>query len=602
MRKSMSIAIACMIAGTLFADVKPTPAAGFCPRVGKDASFSFGVNLDRRQFFKIVDAYTDLAFKTLKLDEEEIAEARKKIAAYKKDPFHDDSPEVKKFVNESGLGDATLRWAMLSVDGVKNVDDDFKPEGISLAVAGTINLEKLLPAIQKKSCEKPGEGVHFKEITIGGEKAWSIEVADREQAETMKAMNIEPCVTSLDGQLVLLAQTRATLETLIRLYRKGEGGVDMTGRFSAAEGELAYLQFSGIGEIIRQNVSTNDLKAVTQIIPDGDKVILGLKRLDITIKLLPDATFSDSIRLDLASEEDADKLRTLAKTGLMLLNAQTASDPDTPPEMKKIVESIRIGGTDGRIDVHGGGLLLLATGAVLPAATAASRSANTAATAMHGRNLFVSIVQTNTEREAAGLASVWPRTMIAASTDKEDIAGMTFKSATEYFNHLFDMKNYGTDKWEPYVSCDISVLGENALEGKTLQAEEIGWCVAANVTAEMPDNIPVLISANFNPKYLLRKWDHSASAGTLPIGPKSGAAKSMFEDKAIVVVYKGGASQVIKQKDLTYNALYRGRPFDLTKLEAPLFYLTPNGVAEPSGGKIIPAERTGDIRRRSESD
>ncbi len=583
MKKSVIIAIACMIAGPMLADVKPAPAAGFCPRVGKDANFAFGVNLDRRQVFKIVDAYADLAFKTLKFDEDEIAEARKKIAACKKDPFHDESPDVKKFVSESGLGDATLRWAMLSVNGVKNVDDDFRPEGISLAISGTINLEKLLPAIQKKSCEKPGEGVHFKEITVGGEKAWRIEMEDREQSEALKAMNVEPCVTSLDGQLVLLAQTRATLETLIRLYRKGEGGCDMTGRFSAAEGELAYLQFSGIGETIRQNVSSNDLKAVTEVIPEGDKVVLGLKRLDVTINLLPDATFSESLRLETASEADADKLRTLAKTSLMVLNAQLAKDPDTPAQMKKIVEGIRIGGADGRIEVNSGGLLLLATGAIFPATTAATRSANGAAMAMQGRNLFVGIIMANTEREASGLASAWPRTMATAGADKEDIAGMAFKSATEYFSHLFDIKKFGMAEWDPYVNCDVGVLGKNAVEGKTLRAEEIEWCVAANVTDEMPDNIPVLVSANFNPKYLLRKWDRSVSAGTLPIGPESGAAKSLLGDKAIVVVYKGGASKVIKQKDLTYEALYNRRPFDLTKYESPLLYLTPNGVVEPIG-------------------
>jgi hypothetical protein len=160
---------------------------------------------------------------------------------------------------------------------------------------------------------------------------------------------------------------------------------------------------------------------------------------------------------------------------------------------------------------------------------------------------------------------------------------MAFKSATEYFSHLFDIKKFGTAEWDPYVNCDVGVLGKNAVEGKTLRAEEIEWCVAANVTDEMPDNIPVLVSANFNPKYLLRKWDRSMSAGTLPIGPKSGAAKSLLGDKAIVVVYKGGASKVIKQKDLTYEALYNRQPFDLTKQEAQLLYLTPNGVVEPSG-------------------
>ena len=56
----------------------------------------------------------------------------------------------------------------------------------------------------------------------------------------------------------------------------------------------------------------------------------------------------------------------------------------------------------------------------------------------------------------------------------------------------------------------------------------------------------------------------------------------MFGDKAIVVVYKGGSCRVIKKKYLNYDSIY-GEEFDTTHGEHPLVYLTPSGIAKPSG-------------------
>jgi len=56
------------------------------------------------------------------------------------------------------------------------------------------------------------------------------------------------------------------------------------------------------------------------------------------------------------------------------------------------------------------GILGILMGALFPAISSAMLSANTSAMSMRGRNLFVAITQCNTEREAAGLQSVWPKT------------------------------------------------------------------------------------------------------------------------------------------------------------------------------------------------
>ena len=107
------------------------------------------------------------------------------------------------------------------------------------------------------------------------------------------------------------------------------------------------------------------------------------------------------------------------------------------------------------------------------------------------------------------------------------------------------------------------------------------WCVAANVTDEMPDCIPVLISANFDPELLPSKWDGSSNR-KLTIDPAHGAAMSPWGDEMIVVIRKGGSTQVIKAKDLSYKSLFGEEAFDLTNADPPVVYLTPKGIATPA--------------------
>ncbi len=229
--------------------------------------------------------------------------------------------------------------------------------------------------------------------------------------------------------------------------------------------------------------------------------------------------------------------------------------------------------------------------------------------AVNGRKLHQAIILANTNREQAGKGTtVWPRTESeedgkAADNEEQDIGDRSFSSATEYFNALFDMKHYGMAERCPEVEdLDLGVLGKYACDGRTIRAAGLDWCIAANIRDGIFDDLPVLISANFNPAFLLREYDGKDNT-PLPIGPESGAAKSMFNDEAIVVVRKGGAAEVIKKKYLTYDVLYKRTAFDLTDFSPPLKYFTPTGVVEPIGyGAWARAERfrgsmgRGDIR------
>lgn len=232
-------------------------------------------------------------------------------------------------------------------------------------------------------------------------------------------------------------------------------------------------------------------------------------------------------------------------------------------------------------------------GAVFPAASSAMLTARTSAMAMKGRNLFVGLTKANTERQMVGRAPIWPQTEVPADADGEDISGRAFRNGCDYFNELFDMAQLGEKVWKPYVGgVDLSAVASELRPGRPFQAGDLDWSVAANVTEEMLDVVPVLVSANFNPALLLAEWDGRTDANRrLPIGPASGAAKSLFGDKAIVVVRKSGAAQVIDAKYLTYATLYHRQPFVAPGEKTPLVYLTPTGVAVPKGARAADARR-----------
>ena len=206
------------------------------------------------------------------------------------------------------------------------------------------------------------------------------------------------------------------------------------------------------------------------------------------------------------------------------------------------------------------GILGILMGALFPAISAAMLSANTSAMSMKGRNLFVGITQSNTEREAAGLASVWPKGSENKSEDTEDIAGMDFADSAKWFEELFNIKKYGDQDWSPYVSgVDIAVLSGSGVPSfsgtKSLDGKYVAWSVLKGMQDEMEDVIPVLVTRNAQTSALPTSGTFQGTEQT-PVGvgkANVGESDTPFSNKAFVLVRKGGAAQVIKAK---YNKLY----------------------------------------------
>ena len=221
------------------------------------------------------------------------------------------------------------------------------------------------------------------------------------------------------------------------------------------------------------------------------------------------------------------------------------------------------------------GILGILMGALFPAISSAMLSANTSAMAMRGRNLFVAITQVNTEREGAGLKAVWP-SADTEGLDDDDKALIGASTTTDFFNELFNMEKYGSADWNPYVNIDISVLQGGGVSktttGKFQGEADIAWIVLQNVTSEIEDVIPVLVTRNVD--YTTLGGKLTSFTGTETTSIECGKEyNEPFGNKAWVLVRNGGASQVIKAKYSKLNVIFNKQGFDNSSLKNALTFL-----------------------------
>ena len=224
------------------------------------------------------------------------------------------------------------------------------------------------------------------------------------------------------------------------------------------------------------------------------------------------------------------------------------------------------------------GILGILMGALFPAISSAMLSAQTSACSMRGRNLFVAITQCNTEREGAGLQSVWPQEE-TEGLDDDDKKVIGAANAKDFFNYLFDMQNYGTSEWQPYVNVDLQVLGGAGVPGKSgsgeLEANNIAWFVIQNLQNEVEDVIPALVTRNVDVSGI--ESSLQSFKGTETTQVKCGTDYSTpFGNKAWVLVRKGGAAQVIKAKYSKLNVIFNRQGFDNSNLKNQLKFLKLN--------------------------
>ena len=176
--------------------------------------------------------------------------------------------------------------------------------------------------------------------------------------------------------------------------------------------------------------------------------------------------------------------------------------------------------------------------------------------APRGRDIYVAIIGANTEREPLGLKSVWPK-VGKKMEEADDIREMTFETSSDYFTVLFDGENYGSENWLPYVNGlawkSFAGAGTRPKEGAgRLTAENNAWSIAANITDDMPDIIPLLVTRNIDADSLIPR-EGSLSKQYIRLSEKH---KTPFGKKSFMIVRKGGTVFCLRA-NISLEILYR---------------------------------------------
>lgn len=231
-----------------------------------------------------------------------------------------------------------------------------------------------------------------------------------------------------------------------------------------------------------------------------------------------------------------------------------------------------------------GFILLAATTSFDPFQSVHIQRANMVAVAARGKDIFSAITNANTERKPLGLPPIWPKTYLSSTNYLTDISGKVFKTSTEYFVALYDEEHIGTDACKPYVrGFDYSKLAGAGVPccppGQRLTSANNMWAIAANITEDDADIIPVLISRNADVKAIEQavNGDFANNSPDVKIALGMGDYTTPFGNKGFVCIRKGGGTFYNTAKYATTRVLFNSsktyRKRDPSK--PPIVYLMP---------------------------
>jgi hypothetical protein len=236
---------------------------------------------------------------------------------------------------------------------------------------------------------------------------------------------------------------------------------------------------------------------------------------------------------------------------------------------------------NGKLFLFVGILLFIAI--IFPAITSYNPHPLWPAVAARGRDIYVAIAGANSARKPLGLPPLWPTTYLVTTNHPGDISSKIFKTSSDYFYELYDGPNVGAEKHNPYVKgFDYSKLAGAGVPSKSgggiLDSANNMWLIAANITDEDDDMIPVLITRNVDVSAIERAINYGIKTNDfktkIPLG--KGDYKTPFENKAFVCVRKGGGTFNNQSRYATLGYLFVNKelpPRDPSK--PPIVYLMP---------------------------
>ena len=234
-------------------------------------------------------------------------------------------------------------------------------------------------------------------------------------------------------------------------------------------------------------------------------------------------------------------------------------------------------------------VVMLLVLALIPAVAHKVKAANTTAVGVRGKDIYVAIASANMEREPLGLPSVWPsENPPITNRSPRDVECFNFSNSTDYFSYLYDGGYLGTDRRNQYFLGDFfsKLAGDGVpacTQGK-LTAEHNMWTIAMNVTDDLADIVPILITRNIDASSLAAKVTDEDRFKSLRFDPEW---EKPFGEWGFVLIRKGGSVFRARDKYATYRAVYQEQTFDATvdqkgvPVAHPLKYLTPTRTVVP---------------------
>ena len=217
------------------------------------------------------------------------------------------------------------------------------------------------------------------------------------------------------------------------------------------------------------------------------------------------------------------------------------------------------------------GILGILMGALFPAISSAMQKAKLTTCTMQGKKLYDAITTAGLNHPDQDECALWPRSAKTKGNDETDITGKTYSDSLTYFKDLFDLDNYGTQEWNSYLkgAAEVNVLygcGVPAFQGKNIQAKNIMWNVAAGVTADIDEVVPVLVTRNCDTTKLHTTGEFNGTDNqTVGIGKDNGGeSNTPFGKDVFVVVRKGGAVKAIENRYSKLYQVYENKSFSIS--------------------------------------
>lgn len=195
-------------------------------------------------------------------------------------------------------------------------------------------------------------------------------------------------------------------------------------------------------------------------------------------------------------------------------------------------------------------------GLLFPAIQSALTNANALRAGNNGKNLVVSIIAANTEREAMSMGSVWPSSR-ATFKDGKTFVDYTTGDSEIYFADLLDYKAVDNLSWVVFSGAGIGA----ATDATQFRAGGHNlWNYIGGLDDSSTDDTPFMFTKNF----LLTTSELATFAAvdtidpTNPFGALLDTQAKPFGDALVVFVNKGGAVMTLKKKFMINPKLFFG--------------------------------------------